>query len=480
MEYQPQTAVWEVTMGCNMRCGHCGSSCASALPDELSTEEAFGLIDECAGLGLRWITLSGGEPLTRKDLPQLVQRLHDRQITVNIITNGWLLGEEMVQTLKQSGISTVAISIDGTREVHDKIRMPGAFAHAEKAFSLLKKAGITCGAVTTVTRQNLDILPALREDLIRMGLDSWQMQIGLPMGNLSEHPDWVLAPEDVDRIIDFCYETSMEGRIRVFPADCIGYYNIREMEVRCRSFGVGHYAMWEGCNAGLRSFGILHNGDILGCTSIRDKEFIEGNIRVRPLKDIWTDPTAFQWRRKLKKEQLSGHCRSCKYGSKCLGGCPNTRLTMKGSIYAENEYCSYHVYQEKLRKALAERTDTDRLWQEAQDAVRRNQIQETAFLCEHVTELMPEHTEAWKMLGYAEFMCGNYANCRTANEKALELRPEDPYSLKGLGLALHRLGHTPEGIGYLERAARLTDYRDEDILHDLQVVKNELQHSDRC
>ena len=75
MKYQPVAGVWEVTMGCNMRCGHCGSSCKNPLPDELTTEEAFRLIDMLIDLKLNWITLSGGEPLTRKDLPLLIDRL---------------------------------------------------------------------------------------------------------------------------------------------------------------------------------------------------------------------------------------------------------------------------------------------------------------------------------------------------------------------------------------------------------------------
>ena len=91
MKYQPITCVWEVTMGCNMRCGHCGSSCMEPLSDELTTEEALNLCGQIAELGLKWITLSGGEPLTRKDIPLLVKRLSSLGVTVNIITNGWLL-----------------------------------------------------------------------------------------------------------------------------------------------------------------------------------------------------------------------------------------------------------------------------------------------------------------------------------------------------------------------------------------------------
>ena len=141
MNYQPVTCVWEVTMGCNMRCGHCGSSCAQALPDELNTEEALELCDQLVDIGLKWVTLSGGEPLTRADVFQLVEYLSSRGVAVNMITNGWFLDKETAHKLKKSGIATVAISIDGTEQIHDKVRTEGAFAHAREAFTNLKQEG---------------------------------------------------------------------------------------------------------------------------------------------------------------------------------------------------------------------------------------------------------------------------------------------------------------------------------------------------
>lgn len=95
------------------------------------------------------------------------------------------------------------------------------------------------------------------------------------------------------------------------------------------------------CNAGIRSFGILSNGDITGCTSIRGVEFVEGNIRQRSLRDIWEDPSSFSWRRRMGVEQLGENCSKCMYGKSCLGGCPNTRHTVNGSIYSDNPYCAY-------------------------------------------------------------------------------------------------------------------------------------------
>lgn len=473
MKYQPITCVWEVTMGCNMRCGHCGSSCAEPLKDELNTEDALDLCDQIAALGLKWITISGGEPLTRKDLPKLINRLSRQGVSVNIITNGWLLDEDVARKLKKNGIATAAISIDGTKEIHDKIRKKGAFEHASKAFANLKAVGIKTGAVTTLTKQNIGILSELKEDLIGLGVDSWQVQLGLPMGNLKEKQDWVLEPEQVNEIIDFCYDTAKEGRIKIYPADCIGYYTKKELEIKKISYGTDFVSIWDGCNAGIRGFGILQNGDILGCTSIRDKKYIEGNVTKRSLRDIWEGENSFSWRRNMTAAQLSSSCRECVYSSKCLGGCPNTRLTMNGTIESENKYCAYNLELKKMKSKYAEITDSEGLYQLAEELIKSGEYQEAAFALEQVVRLSPDDMRACKAKGYADYMCGNYKSCKEDNAKVLEGNPNDAYALKGYGIAVHRLGNKEEGLRYLRRAVELTGYTDRDMLEDLRIMECE-------
>jgi len=467
------TAVWEVTMGCNMRCGHCGSSCKERLPDELDTREALLLVDQIADLGLRWITLSGGEPLIREDLPLLIEKFASRSVAVNIISNGWLIDSNMAQTLKQCGVSTVAISIDGTKKVHDSIRKPGSFQRLKKAITHLKRAKVRVGVVTTISNKNFEILFEMRSMLINMGVDLWQVQLGQPMGNFKEKPDWVLSPEQIPDIIDFCSETAIEGNIKIFPADCIGYYTKKEAEIRQYS-GIGSStSMWNGCNAGKRNFGILHNGDILGCTSIRDRSFIEGNIRNQPLSHIWSKADGFAWCRNVSKAQLKGDCAICVYGSKCLGGCSNTRLTMNGDIYSENLYCAYNVSLKNLREQLCEEVDVQWLIMQAEDSLANGEFQTAAFLTNRALMLQPDEKKALAIKGFSEFMCENYALCESANRAALELDPNDTYAMKGLGLALHKQGDSASGLELLEKAAKMTNYADLDIMNDLEFVRQE-------
>lgn len=470
MKYQPITCVWEVTMGCNMRCGHCGSSCAEPLADELTTEEALNLCGQIAELGLKWITLSGGEPLTRRDVPMLVERLSSSGVAVNIITNGWLLSKETAQELKERGISTVAISIDGTPEIHDRIRKEGAFEHARNAFRTMKELGIYTGAVTTITKQNIDILHELKEELIGMGVKNWQVQLGLPMGNLKERPDWVLEPEQIRDIIDFAYDTAKEGRIAIYLADCIGYYTKKEIEIKKIAYQTNLIAPWDGCNAGTRGFGILQNGDILGCTSIRSKEFIEGNIRQRTLREIWEDEDNFLWRREMTKDKLSGACRNCTYGSKCLGGCPNTRLTMNGDIYSENQYCAYHLSLKQMEEKYTLYKDKESLFKLADTLMRQGEYQEAAYALKQVLHLDPENADALKEKGYCEFMCGNYALCLEANEKVLKTDEKDSYALGGYALALYRMGQKKEGLKRMRQAVELTGGKDQNLIQDLKFM----------
>jgi radical SAM protein with 4Fe4S-binding SPASM domain len=423
------------------------------LPGELTTAEALEVIGQMADIGLRWVTLSGGEPLTRKDLPVLVKALSSRGIVPNIITNGWLVSPEMARSLAENGIATAAISVDGTKEVHDRIRKPGAYDRLKESFRILREQGINCGAVTTISKENIGMLQEIKAELLGMGVSSWQVQLGLPMGNFASRPEWVLDPAQVDDVLDFCYAANAEGKIAVYPADCLGYYSHKELRARQMAFKTPGYQLWDGCNAGVRGFGLLHNGDILGCTSIRDREYIEGNIRERPLRDIWEDRAAFRWRREMNKESLGGRCKTCKYGRKCLGGCPNTRLTINKSIYSENQYCSYNLALGKSEDKLKAHTDAGELLEMARRSAKTGEYQLCSQQLERLLELGGGNTEAWRLKGFSDFMNGNYGLSEAANREALKADPGDWYAKRGLGLALFRQGKQEEGLRLVEVAA---------------------------
>lgn len=470
MDYQPMTAVWEITMGCNMRCKHCGSSCENPLPDELTTEEALDLADQIADLGLTWITLSGGEPLIRKDWHLIAKRLSDKGVIPNIISNGWLVNDDIIAKIKESKVGTIAISLDGLKDTHDFIRKPGSYDRTIHALKSFVENGVVSGVVTTISNANMHELRDLRQVLVDLKVPYWQVQIGLPMGNFSKEKEFILRPEQINDIIDFCYETAKSGEITLYPADCIGYYNIKELETRQIAHNTGTLPLWKGCNAGKRGFGILHNGDILGCTSIRDREFIEGNIRTASLRDIWENPDHFKWNRTAVKSKLKGECNQCKYGDDCLGGCPNTRLTMEKDIWAENRFCSYNVGMKRTRSIVALRSDTEGLMKDASRYIEEQEYQIAAIVLDRVLELDPHNLEALKYHGFVSFFMQNFIQAEGSNRKALEVNPEDIYSLKGLGITLYKKGEKEVGIDLLKQAVSKTDASFMDPYFDLAII----------
>ncbi|WPD23701.1 MAG: radical SAM protein [Candidatus Electrothrix scaldis] len=480
MDFTPVTGVWEITMGCNMRCKHCGSSCTSPLEDELTTEEALALCDDIADLGLKWITLSGGEPLTRRDWPQLVERLRCKGVIPNIITNGWMCDEKAVLRAKEAGVGTFAISLDGLPDTHDYMRKQGSFERTARAFQLMAENDISSGAITTVSTKNMPELPALKEKLLELGVRYWQLQIGLPMGNFEQTPQMIMSPEDVDQVIDFIYSAADDDRITIYPADCIGYYSHKELASRQKAHKAASPPVWRGCNAGKRSFGILHNGEILGCTSIRNREFIEGSIRERPLREIWEDEKSFLWSRTLKKEELEGQCKTCQYGDLCLGGCPNTRLTMTGRIHSENAFCSYNVALKKTQRIIGPIDSVAELLQTARNLVMKGEFQLAALSLERALEIEPENIDVLQLYGYVSFSLNNLKECRDANQQVLKIDTDNVYANKGMGLALHRLGDSDVGIRYLQKAVALAPEGDRDPYNDLAAVYMETGQQDKA
>lgn len=339
-KYRPETCVWELTTECNLKCRHCASSCSKeGRADELSQKEVEKVTEQIIALGVKWVSLTGGELLISESWYPAAELLEKNSVHVHIITNGTLLSDSVIRKLKSAGVSMVSVSLDGTREIHDFIRGDGVYKKACDGIQRMEKAGIRTGCITSVMKKNLTVLKELKEELIRLRVQRWQIQMAVLEGNMRFQKDLLISPSQMAELIDIAYEMSIDGRIRIILPDNVGYYTRKEMTLR--QYKKDGYCTWKGCNAGIRSFGILSNGDVTGCTSMRDGMFVEGNIRSRSLEDIWEDPDSFLWRRQLTKEKLGKTCSECIYAKICLGGCSNTRYTVRKSIYGDNPYCAY-------------------------------------------------------------------------------------------------------------------------------------------
>ena len=148
--------VWNITRRCNLKCIHCYAHAnETSTKDELSTEEGKKLIDDLAGFGVPVILFSGGEPLVRKDLPELASYAVEKGMRAVISTNGTLITDNVAKELKDIGLSYVGISLDGTEKINDRFRgVNGAFKSAMNGIRSCKKAGIKVGLRFTVNNHN--------------------------------------------------------------------------------------------------------------------------------------------------------------------------------------------------------------------------------------------------------------------------------------------------------------------------------------
>ncbi len=342
--YVPRQAVWELTLACDMNCRHCGSRAGRARDDELTTAEALRLAKELAEAGCRRLTLSGGEPLLRKDWPLICQTLVSNGVRVNMISNGRKFSKQVAKRAKAFGLEGISFSFDGLEESHTYLRrVPTGWAKVRENFDICREVGLPAGAVTMISRRSLPELFAVRELLKEHGVRTWQLQLGNPTGNMEDHKDLVIYPEDILEVVPMVAKLrAMPGYPKAYVGDNLGYFGEYEADLRDQD---GLIPFWIGCRAGCSVVGIESNGNIKGCLSLPSAKnnvdaFVEGNIRERPFREIWNDPDNFAYNRKFKVDDLVGFCRTCEYAEVCRGGCAWTAFAHTGTRY-EFTYC-YH------------------------------------------------------------------------------------------------------------------------------------------
>jgi len=337
-KYVPENAVWELTLRCNMRCLHCGSSAGRARANELTVEECLHVADELLGLGCRQITFIGGEIFLYRGWEKVARRMSDGGAKVNIITNGYLMGAEQIAQIKDAKLSNVGISLDGMEENHDRIRRKkGSYRKVLAAFAMLRQAGISIAVVTSLLDFNVADLEEMYGLLVANEVDIWQLQIVTGMGNIAGQEGYLLNPAKVGQITEFIREKYRRGLLRVYAGDDIGYFDEHEAYIRSRP---GTISVWNGCQAGMRVVGIDSVGNVKGCESIYSDRFIEGNLRKESLQEIWTKEGSFAYNRNFDISMLSGACAVCDKGSICRAGCRGSNYFTNGSLF-ESRYCSY-------------------------------------------------------------------------------------------------------------------------------------------
>ena len=169
--FRPAYVVWELTLACDQRCLHCGSRAAEARPDELSTEEALGVVRQLGAMGAREVVLIGGEAYLHEGFLEIIAAIRAAGVIATLTTGGRGLTLELCQKMAQAGLAGASVSVDGLGETHDRLRASkGGFEAATRAIAHLREAGLEAFANTNINRYNRGELEALYDHLRDAGI----------------------------------------------------------------------------------------------------------------------------------------------------------------------------------------------------------------------------------------------------------------------------------------------------------------------
>lgn len=342
---------WEVTRSCNLACKHCRAEAhPEPYPGELSTAEAKALIDTFPQVGNPIIIFTGGDPMMRPDVYELVAYAHGRGLTCAFSPNGTLITPENARLIRKAGVERCSISIDGAdAQSHDAFRgVPGAFAASMRGIGCLKDAGVPFQINTTVTRNNLGSFKKIFELCQRMGAAAWHIFLLVPMGRAAGLADQVITAQEYEDVLHWLYEFR-KGTAMHLKATCAPHY-YRIMRQRAHEEGLrvtpetfGMDALTRGCLGGTGFCFISHAGQVQPCGYL---ELDCGNVRETPFPEIWRNSEYFRQFR--DQSCYKGKCGACEFHNVC-GGCRARAWSMNGDHMGPEPLCTYQPAKMKTR-----------------------------------------------------------------------------------------------------------------------------------
>ncbi len=307
--FPPYYVLWDCSRKCNLHCAHCGAV-KEKYDKELTTEQIKGLIDQLARIKLRFFAATGGEPLLRKDILEVMKYATDKGINTGLATNGFFIDEKKAKEIKEAGILSIQISLDGTENTHNKIRCNDlSFQNANKAIKLLLEQKIKMVSVaTTVTPMNINDLKELKKILIDLGVKTWRICIIMPIGR-SERKQLLLDPKQLRELFEFVLSNKEDIKIQI--GENLPF--LAEYETKIRKSPLV-------CPVGFTACCIGVDGNVRGCPEMPDTEkFREGSVLEKPFIDIWRD--GFKRYRNREAIKTDKKCVDCKNREDCFGGC---------------------------------------------------------------------------------------------------------------------------------------------------------------
>jgi radical SAM protein with 4Fe4S-binding SPASM domain len=344
----PRIISWNITIRCPLKCSHCYVDAGDTEADGvLSTQEAFGVIDQIRTIGKPLVVLSGGEPLLREDIYDIARYGTKQGLRMVMGTSGYLIDHDTAIKLRNAGIRAVAISLDSKdAATHDSFRgLRGVWERAVQAIGHCRDAGIGVQINMSVMRSAISDVEGVIGLGTPLGVRDYQLFFPVPTGRARQiEPRSPEVYEDLIRQILIRYRNS---DLNIRPTCAPQFRRIAD------DLGITNPVWGRGCLAGITYCRIFANGDVTPCPYL---PVSAGNVRTTPFSEIWNNSPLFAALR--DPDHLTGKCGRCDFKISC-GGCRArayrqedaasplwcdglaTPVTLNGECCGEDPWCPY-------------------------------------------------------------------------------------------------------------------------------------------
>jgi len=342
--------VWNCTKQCNLACAHCyASATRKPAPDELDGDEARAMIDDLAAFGSPVLLLSGGEPLMRGDLLEMIAHARSGGMRAVVSTNGTLITPAKAEALAEAGLSYVGVSLDGLEAIHDQFRgVAGAFGKALQGIRNCRSAGVKVGLRLTLTRRNVADLGGIFDLIEREQIPRVCFYHLVYTGRGDNLRAETLSNDQTRDVVDLIMDRTAELHRAGNPLEVLTVDNhadgpyvylrlLREDPDRAAA-----------CLELLRMNGGNSTGVGIGCVSwngdVHPDQFwrhhVLGNVRRRPFSEIWTDPDQpLLSKLRLRKKVLTCRCTRCRWLDVCNGNFRARAEAVSGDPWGDDPAC---------------------------------------------------------------------------------------------------------------------------------------------
>lgn len=354
---RPFIVIWETTQACDLACVHC-RACAQPVRSalELTTDEARRLIDDIAALKAPVFVLTGGDPLKRPDIFEIVEYGSTNGVSISLTPSATpLLTRDAIARLKGCGLARLAVSLDGpTAEIHDAFRrVPGSYDWTLRSVRWARELALPAQINTTITRHNLQHLDAMIALLEQLDIVLWSVFFLVPTGRGSAID--LISADEFEQVFEKLYQTAKRGRFDIKSTEAQHYRrfllqrrteekrkgNIRPLPLRLglsTTDGIGRAP--RGINDGKGFVFVSHLGEVFPSGFL---PISAGNVRNQSLADLYRHSPLFRSLRDTSN--LQGKCGICEFREIC-GGSRARAYALTGDIFAEEPCC---VWQPKTQ-----------------------------------------------------------------------------------------------------------------------------------